>query len=153
MKNRWFFWEKGKNWVDKSVDVSRIFEKGRNARFMRVTQRGKKIGRRTFFVKTGWNLWILRVWWVEKLIKSVVLHYLWGIDTLILVNTNLLFYMNCFTLPMRNWHLHEILFQTSFYSHECFTLPMRNWHFRKCKSFVQSKCFTLPMRNWHEWDL
>ena len=110
--------------------------------------------------------------------RTLVGHYLWGIDTFnpMVANckttrsrilsdityeelTHVDWYrlnhqLRCRTLPMRNWHKHSNSlmhwYLVRMYSR---TLPMRNWHFL-CSIFCWNSwfmisCRTLPMRNWH----
>ena len=114
---------------------------------MRIAWFFRKIGRRTFLEKMGWNKENLRVWYVKKLIKSVVLHYLWGIDTL---NSAFIFSLLCnkFYITYEEltricnvlspctydvlhylWGIDTILVRILLMSSLTrFTLPMRNWH-------------------------
>ena len=104
---------------------------------------------------------------------QIVLHYLWGIDTL-LIWSFVIFFSFCFTLPMRNWYSnipHCLKISNSF------TLPMRNWYWSSFTLIslnvsavlhylwgIDTKyphhlarflrfCFTLPIRNWYNLKL
>ena len=66
---------------------------------------------------------------VQSLQLNNVVHYLWGIDTLLIIDNIfkfLLKLLSC-TLPMRNWHLCLWIFKIHQIIIRC-TLPMRNWH-------------------------
>ena len=109
--------------------------------------------------------------------RTLVGHYLWGIDTFnpMVANckatrsrilsdityeelTHVDWYrlnhqLRCRTLPMRNWHKHSNSlmhwYLVRMYSR---TLPMRNWHLDiidKVHLYFCNSSRTLPMRNWH----
>ena len=101
-----------------------FFKRAGNIGFMRIACFFRKIGRWTFLEKMGWNKENLRVWYVKKLIKSVVLHYLWGIDTNIWFRNNSLIVVLHYL-----WGIDTSLVVLPISITLCFTLPMRNWHF------------------------
>ena len=113
--------------------------------------------------------------------RTLVGHYLWGIDTFnpMVANckttrsrilsdityeelTHVDWYrlnhqLRCRTLPMRNWHKHSNSlmhwYLVRMYSR---TLPMRNWHLDiidKVHLYFCNSSRTLPMRNWHVYGI
>ena len=111
----------------KSVGLRQKIGFYRKSHKIKEKRRFEKRDRPTFYQK---RLQKQRNWVIiefKNSVNTVVVPYLWGIDTLVNFSSSDIIALTSCTLPMRNWHKLNSFIAICL-SFICCTLPMRNWH-------------------------
>ena len=101
--------------------------------------------RLTFLKKNIEKVWFCDIINLETTVNTVVVPYLWGIETCFLIfltlNRIIFFIVSC-TLPMRNWNNPSSV-RVSLFLGSC-TLPMRNWNIFLVVIFIEFLFCVVP---------